>query len=255
MKRSSQSHPLRTRFAKEIVCEFMPPERKSNKVAILCAGAPSYPGKRTDMLHYFAERGYWAFLPRYRGTWESDGVFLAKSPHLDVLAVMDGIEKGFLEFRTNETYKIPKAQFYLIGGSFGGPAVILASMDARVKKAVAISPVIDWGAQEGTDESLEFMERIVPLTFGNGYRGKKPVWTKLGTSDFYSPVHFAKKIDGKKVLIIHARDDTTVSCKPSADFARTTGATYIEARVGGHMGFAAITEPRFRKRVDAFLKR
>ncbi|NBD74198.1 hypothetical protein GVX82_04125, partial [Patescibacteria group bacterium] len=67
---------LRTRFAKDIVCEFLPPTKHSSKVAIVAAGAPTYPGKRTEFAHFLAEQGYWVFVPRYRGTWESSGAFL-----------------------------------------------------------------------------------------------------------------------------------------------------------------------------------
>ena len=32
----------------------------------------------------------------------------------------------------------------MIGGSFGGAAALLASLDPRVKKVIANCPVVDW---------------------------------------------------------------------------------------------------------------
>src|SRR3990167_11142041 len=100
--KKKREHTPRARFAKDIVCEFMPPTRKSNRVLILCAGAPVYPGRRADLLPFFAAKGYWVFLPRYRGTWESGGVFLKKSPHKDILDVMSGISRGFVNLETGK---------------------------------------------------------------------------------------------------------------------------------------------------------
>ena len=68
-------YTLRTRIKKDIVCEFVAPKKKSNKVIILCGGQPGFPAKK-EMLIWLAERGYWAFYPRYRGSWESGGSFL-----------------------------------------------------------------------------------------------------------------------------------------------------------------------------------
>ncbi len=66
-------YTLRTRFAKDIVCEFLPPSRpqKLDKVVILADGMPSVPSKKS-VLEYFSKKGFWVFHPRYRGAWESD---------------------------------------------------------------------------------------------------------------------------------------------------------------------------------------
>ena len=149
-------HILRTRIKDEIVCEFLPPVRRTssvkpvNKVIILCGGMPAYPGKK-DLPEFLANQGYWVFIPRYRGSWESAGNFLAISPHQDVLDIIDQLPKGFRVLWTGKIYKITEPEIYLIGSSFGGAAVILASRDAYVKKAIALSPVIDWRVETKTE--------------------------------------------------------------------------------------------------------
>ena len=90
-------YTLRTRFKKEIVSEFLPPKKRSNKVIIICGGMPSYPSKR-ELQFFFRKKNFWSFVPRYRGSWESDGTFMRKSPHLDVLDIVDSLPKGFADF-------------------------------------------------------------------------------------------------------------------------------------------------------------
>src|SRR6516225_2161882 len=79
---------FRTRFKNEIAAEFLPPVRSGvQKVIILCDGMPSIPRKQM-LAEFLSKKGYWFVYPRYRGAWESDGTFLAKSPHLDILDVI-----------------------------------------------------------------------------------------------------------------------------------------------------------------------
>ena len=49
---------------------------------------PSIPSKQ-PLSDFLAAKGFWVIYPRYRGAWESGGEFLAKSPHEDILDVLD----------------------------------------------------------------------------------------------------------------------------------------------------------------------
>ncbi len=245
---------FRTRFADEIVCEFAAPPHASNCAVILAAGAPTYPGKRERVMNAIARSGYWVFVPRYRGSWESDGEFLARPPSEDILDVVSGIASGFTALQTGETFRIPEPRVFLIGGSFGGAAVILASIDARVEKAVALSPLVDWTKQEGTDEPLEQMATLLPAAWGNGYRGDPSAWRRLARGDFYNPAHEADRIDGKKLLIAHAMDDTVIPYASVAAFAKLVGATFVPMKKGGHFALGPLTKPRYWRRIRAFLE-
>src|SRR5258707_14482281 len=126
---------LRTRFARDIVTEFFPPMRrgKQQRAIILCDGMPSIPRKQ-PLAEFLAAKGYWVFYPRYRGAWESGGEFLARSPHLDILDVMDELPKGVNELAFGKRFELSPDEIFVIGGSFGGGAAILESLHARVKK-------------------------------------------------------------------------------------------------------------------------
>src|SRR3989338_5923132 len=104
----------RTRFAKEIIAEFWMPKKASGKAIILCDGCPSLPNKKL-LAEFFARKGYWVFHMRYRGTWESAGEFLKKSPALAVDDVILGMQKGFRELWTGVTYYLDIREVTVVG--------------------------------------------------------------------------------------------------------------------------------------------
>ncbi len=245
--------PLRTRFAKDIVAEFLPPARKTKtpKVIILCGGMPSYNSK-DSVIEFYARKGYWAIAFRYRGSWESAGKFLRLSPERDVLDIIDQLPKGFVDLWTNKKYKVRPKKIFLLGTSFGGPAAILASRNKRINKVVALSPVVDW-RKESKGEPLDFLYSFTNKAFGEAYRVSLADWAKLKKGKFYNPVHNIREIDGSKLLIIHAKDDNIVNYGPVAKFARQTKSELITLPKGGHLRTSIFTQPRFYKRIQKFL--
>src|SRR5271156_6799095 len=137
---------FRTRFARDIVTEFLPPARarKTQRVIILCDGMPSIPRKQ-PLAEFLSAKGYWVFYPRYRGAWESGGGVLEGAPPLGVLVGVGGLSKEFRELAFGRRFRASLDEVFVIGGSFGGAAAILSSLDSRVKKVVANCPVVDWG--------------------------------------------------------------------------------------------------------------
>src|SRR5271169_2690380 len=115
---------LRTRFARDIVTEFLPPaRRKIQRVIILCDGMPSIPRKQ-PLAEFLSTKGYWVFYPRYRGGWESGGEFLQRSPHLDILDVIDGLQREIRELAFGKRFRVQADEVFVIGGSFGGTAAL-----------------------------------------------------------------------------------------------------------------------------------
>lgn len=244
----------RTRFGGDIVTEFLPPARHSNKVAILTPGAPGYAGGKGELMQLLSKKGYWSFLPRYRGTWESDGTFLEIPPDQDVLAVIDGLSGEFSDLWSGSEYRVHEPEIYLIGGSFGGAAAILASRDPRVKKAAAISAVVDWRKQENTLEPLHLMSEYVPKAFGSAYRADPAAWMKLAAGGFYNPAEEIATIDGTKLLLIHAKNDMVVHFAPAEAFAKEVGARFVALSYDGHMGVGVAHEAHIWKHIERFFK-
>ena len=246
-------HLLRTRFKKDIVAEFLPPTKKSNKVIILCDGMPGVPSKR-PLMEFFARKRFWVFHPRYRGSWESSGSFLKISPEQDILDVINHLPKGFVSLWDGKRFAVRPSAVYLVAGSFGGPAGILLSKDPRVKGVIAVSPVVDWTTRSKA-EPLDFVARFTKSAFGEGYRFLMKDWNRLKTGKFYNPMNSIRTIRGDKIFIIHAKDDESVGWRSVAKFSKITGAELLLLKKGGHLSSLNVMKKRFYRRISGFLKK
>jgi alpha-beta hydrolase superfamily lysophospholipase len=258
-------HILRARFKKEIVCEFLPPSplanrrtgrgksrQKSNRVIILAGGMPTVPSKKETII-FLAQKGYWVFFPRYRGTWESGGHFLSISPHRDILDIINQLPRGFADIFSQRKYKVSAKEIYILCSSFGGSAGLLASLDKRVNKVFAFSPVVDWQTPSKA-EPLDWLYAFTREAFGNGYRITKSSWNKLKSGKFYNPAYHAEQIDGSKIFIIHAKDDNTVSWQSVKKFAKKTNSRLLLLGRGDHLSTSNIMKPMYWKRFQKFIK-
>lgn len=245
-------HICRTSFKGDIITEFIPPkDKKSNKIIIFCSGIPSVPNK-DDVLEFWAQKGYWTFFPRYRGTWESKGTFLRYSLERDLLSVIDCLNERFMDFWSAKTFKVKSKHITIVGSSFGGPAAILATLDERVNKAVCISPVVDWLAEDKIDP-LDNLYNFLTMAYPNVYRLNKNIWNKLKNGKFYNPAAVRQKLDPKKICIFHAKDDDIVHYKPVANFARNINCTLYSFKKGGHLSSSLLLEKKNYNRMKKFI--
>jgi len=230
---------FRTRFARDIVAEFLPPSRaaKIRRAVILCDGMPSIPRKQ-PLAEFLSAKGYWVFYPRYRGAWESGGEFLERSPELDILDVIGGLSREFREVAFGQRFCVSLDEVFVMGGSFGGTAAILSSLDPRVKKVIANCPVVDWAILAGEQKketSNPSYAAFIRAAFGNGYRLSERNWKKLSNGRFYNPAYHAREITASKVMMFHAQDDPYVPYRSVLNFARSTGMKLKLLRRGGHL--------------------
>ena len=246
---------FRTRFKKEIVTEFQPPAPAGRKqrVIVLCDGMPSIPRKQ-PLMEFLASKGYWVFYPRYRGAWESGGRFLERSPHRDILDVIDAVPKGFRELAFGRRFAVTPDEIFVIGGSFGGAAAILASLDERVTKVIANCPVVDWGIlakAEKAETSNRNYAAYIRQAFGNAYRLSDSNWRKLRGRKFYNPVYHAQEVDPTKVMMFHAKDDPYVPYRSVRSFAVETGVKLNTLERGGHVSTDYIVR-KYWRRIEKF---
>lgn len=248
-------HTLRTRFKQEIVAEFLPPTRKlkQQRVIILLSGMPSVPSKK-HLMEFLSKKGFWVFFPRYRGTWESEGKLFKKSPHLDVIDVIDALNSGFVDLWNNTRYKLKPDQIILLGSSFGGAAGLLASTDQRVDKAFLFSPVIDW-QKSGKGEPIDSLTKFTEHAFGNSYRIDKSGWKKIKSGKFYNPVNAISQLTGSKIFLVHARDDLITPYQNTKDFAEQTQSQLLTLPRGGHLSSKLLLTPRIYNHFKKFVNR
>jgi dipeptidyl aminopeptidase/acylaminoacyl peptidase len=229
----------------------MPPARpgKKQKVIVLCDGMPSMPRKQA-LMDFLSGKGYWVFYPRYRGSWESDGKFLQQSPHKDILDVIGELPKGVRELAFGKRFELKPDEVFVVGGSFGGAAAILASLDPRVKKVIANCPVVDWAIlekEEKAETSNPNYAAYIREAFGNGYRLSDANWQKLYSGKFYNPAAHVKEVDPSKVMMFHAKDDPYVPYKTVKKFADQTGARLNLFARGGHLSTEMIMQKHWAK--------
>ena len=230
---------FRTRFKREIVAEFLPPAgaRKQHDAIILCDGMPSIPRKQA-LVEFLADKGYWVFYPRWRGAWESGGQFLERSPHEDILDVVDELPKPIKELAFGQTFHCSPQNIFVIGGSFGGAASLLCSLDERVTKVIANCPLVDWAilrTEQKKETSNPSYPAYIRAAFGNAYRLSTRNWNKLHGGVFYNPAHHVKELTGSKILMFHAKDDPYIPWKGVDHFARQAGIRLKLLPRGGHI--------------------
>ena len=248
---------FRARFEREIVTELLPPVRsgKTQKAIILCDGMPSIPRKQ-PLAEFLSGKGYWVFYPRYRGAWESGGTFLERSPHEDILEVIGGMSKEFRELAFGRRFPMSADEIFVIGGSFGGAAAILSSLDPRVKKVIANCPVVDWAIlreSEKAETSNPSYSTYIREAFGNGYRLSETNWKKLHGGRFYNPSYHATEITASKIMMFHAQDDPFVPYRSVKKFAKLTGVELKLFRRGGHLSTDLIVR-KYWPQIKAFFE-
>ncbi len=193
---------------------------------------------------------------RYRGTWESGGVFLKESPAKDVELVINELIKnrGIMDFYNQTTLPIKVKTIHLFGASFGGPAVLLNSHLPLVSKVVALSPGLDWH-EESEAEPFDFFIRFTREAFGAAYRlSSEKIWHKLLDTDIYDPLKRHKDIYGKKVFILGTKVDEVTPSSLIPEIAALTGAQYYIKPKGGHLGMSNLTQKFYWNKIEMFLK-
>ncbi len=230
---------FRTRFKKEIVAEFLPPAspRKKQRVILLCDGMPSVPRKQ-PLAEFLSQKGYWVFYPRWRGAWESGGQFLQKAPQQDLSDIIDELPGGVRELAFGKKFRLSPDKIFVIGGSFGGAAAILSSLNPRVNKVIAHCPVVDWSIiadEQQKETSNPSYPAYIRQAFGNAYRLSDRNWNKLRSGVFYNPAHRLKELTPEKILMFHAKDDPYIPWRSVRDFAAVAGIRLRLLPRGGHL--------------------
>lgn len=245
----------RARFG-DIIAEFWGPKRPSRRAIILLDGCPSLPSKRR-IAEFLARKGFWVFHPRYRGTWESRGRFLARSPHEDALLVAGAIRRPFRSVYGDISISLDIDDVTIIGASFGGAAAILASVDARIGRAIAIAPVVDWRRTDKEGESIDEFARMLDEGFPGAYRLAPAAIAKLRSGKFYAPLTVKERLSPKKLFVIHDLADRVVPAGPARKLAREKRLPHLFFRgidpANNHLSSSILMRREVWRKVKKFL--
>jgi pimeloyl-ACP methyl ester carboxylesterase len=81
-------------------------------------------------------------------------------PHRDILDIIDDFPKEIEEIAFGRRFCLSPDQIFVIGGSFGGAAAILASLDPQVKRVIANCPVVDWKILDRLSDHFKSGQRL-----------------------------------------------------------------------------------------------
>ena len=249
---------FRTRFKEEILAEFLPPARhiQHQRLIILCDGMPSVPRKQ-PLAQFLSQKGYWVIYPRWRGAWESGGRFLEKSPAKDLSDIIDELPKKIREAAFGKTFALAPEEIYVIGGSFGGTAAILSTLDSRVTRAIANCPVVDWSIlpkEQKKETSNPSYAAYIREAFGNGYRLSEKNWANLSSGTFFNPAHHIHDLTASKIMIFHAKDDPYIPWRSVERFSSRSGIRLKLLVRGGHLSTDSVVRkywPQIKRFFDS----
>lgn len=144
----------------DIIFEFSVPEI-SKGVVVVCEGIPNVP-KQKELMTHLVQHGYSVVYPRYRGTWESRGEFLRKSPAQDIADLVSFLKKTYVkELYAGKEFSL-QGPIHLIGSSFGGSVALSLAENQDVHKIIALSPIVDFSKhnEDGGEADLAILKKI-----------------------------------------------------------------------------------------------
>lgn len=220
---------IKTKIGNEsLITDFYRTSKETKKIVILLPGLP-YEPKKYDLIDQLNNFGFDVVFVHYKGTWGSEGEFLAQPPQEEMDLLINKIHDERLN---NVLYK----EVFLIGTSFGGAVSLTINDNPIIKKIVALSPVISYKKIPRISTLSEYLT----LNFPNKYTFKSERFTDLINDKISSPVH-EYKIDPKKVILIGGKEDKEINIKDIEDFGVQNNIKHVSFDTG-HITFSRITD-------------
>ncbi len=239
-----------------IFFEFVLQDRNADAMIIF----PGFPSGNdfSDLIAFFYEKGYHVFVPRYRGTYQSSGVFLSKSPVEDMIFFLEGLDSGSARSMWDmkkEAFKINKK--ILLASSFGGAIALgVAAKYDKISHLILQAPVWDFKLHnaDGSEQDLDKTTEFVRSAYKNCYRFRfKNLTKKLGKFDDMDPDFYLPKVKTTPILVMHDPNDKEVALKHTKEKMTTLEkGTYLEHYLGHKLTRDILTA--YWKDIDKFIK-
>lgn len=204
----------------------------------------SMPFRVFDLVKVVQKCGYNVLLYDFRNSGESEGTetTLAHKEQYDVL--------GAIQFVKEEK---KQRSIVLLGWSMGASASIIAGcISDDVKGIIADSPFADLDTY--VLESFEYWTKLPKVVGKVG-----SLLTKANLFGFkpheVKPIEMIKNANGKKIFIIHAKDDQAISCKESEKMKEICDEIQLwQPDNGFHIESYKLNKKEYEKRIAQFLK-
>ncbi len=216
---------------------------KISEAIILCDGLPTAP-RQKETLEFLASQGYLVIYPRYKGTWESGGIFLQEDPSKDIIEIAEFVKKGIFKELFNDlifSFKINK--IFIIGTSFGGSIALSTAGSPIVDTIVACSPVVSFKNfnKNNDEQDLKKIGEFIQKAFRNAYRMNIGGWGQLLSGEIIDPAKYlGKNRKVKKICIFQSEKDPTVNYKYVQDFANELNLSFNLLKGDTHFSLSSI---------------
>jgi len=227
--------------------DFVLPEKSNKKLVVLLPGLPEYPRPK-DLMIKLARKGYLAVYPKYRGTFESDGSFLEKSPAHEVLEIINHLRDSdnLVELFAMKEMPIKFNEIIVLASSFGGSVGLhLSKLTNKVKRFVLIAPVIEFEShnRDGNEQDLKNLLQFIKKGYNFIYRLNESDYTKMLEGKIIpSALKDLDKYSGE-ITIIHCKDDFVVSLSNSVNFVeKCPNAKLIKLKNKGHFSISRLDD-------------
>lgn len=239
-------------FIGQINCVFTLPESKNHKkIIVFCPGLPGQPENK-NIMEFYSRQGFTCFFIKYRGTWESGGNFLEKSPEEDVREVIDylNVKKRVTELYNLREIDLKFDEIFVFGSSFGGSVALVAgAKNQKVAKITALAPVVDYrsqGKEKSSEEDMQHTGEYISRAYGYGYRLESKNWKKLLNGDVdLNPKDYVNELRNKQVFILHGESDLSVSPQKTKNFfseIKKSNSQYVSIKDLGHLSFSNLPD-------------
>lgn len=223
------------------IFEFVVPTSSQKGIIMLLNGMPSVP-RQTELLESLGRAGYLVVFPRYAGTWESPGVFLAQSPALEIERLCQHIltRRTLTESYAGKTFKVKSKKIVVVGASFGGSVALCLANSSVVKQIIALSPVVDWQTYAGNKTKADMNHHKVFLKkgFGEAYRFKNSGWKKFSSGELFNAPQRLSRNAAKRITIVYDKADTVTAPGPIQSYAKKVGIASKSVKGVGHISFS-----------------
>jgi hypothetical protein len=250
--------PISTAYFRSIFFDYILQDKKADAVIIL----PNFPSHNSyeNPIKFWFDRGYHVFMPRYRGTYQSNGKFLSKNVVDDMIDFAKSIEKGSVKNiwdGQKKEFKVNK-KILIAGGFSGAIACGMVAKSDLFSHLILASPIWDFESHnsEGNEQDLNALLEFVGKSYKNCYRFSfKNLKKAVAKYKEIHPNYYLPKLhEGKfPVLVFHDPNDKNVSfAKTKSVVEKMPNATLIEHYLGH--GLSGDLFSVFWKEVDKFIK-
>lgn len=218
---------------KDTVFEYLAPQDPAaTSWVILCDGLPAVP-QRNGLMSDLAAAGWHVVFPRYAGTWESPGEFLASSPASDINGIIEALSAGALV-----DAQPPADRIALLGSSFGGAVALSLSAHPSVYRTLALSPVTSF---RDISASLATLPDYLRDVYPGAYRFRDSDWQRLMRDELIDLGSIGPEAIIKTAIIV-GQDDEQIPADKTVDFALQGHAHFFYTWPNrGHIGFSQVT--------------